>query len=306
MSKYIFSVIFLIVLIGLQGCNERLTDATDEVPIDEQIEVPDLGDDSTLEIASWNIERFPKNGQQSVNSVRELILDMDIDIFAIQEITDVGAFNDLVASLDEYDGRVGTGAAGFALWPGIIYKKDVVSIESEDFLFRNDGYSFPRAPYLLEIRATANNLAFDFNLIILHLKASGGTENEARRRSAIQLLENYVEAQLQDPNADHDFVIAGDWNDLLDDTGNRNVYLPFLTDSSNYRFLTEPFAGSQTEYSFIGGNFRSLLDHIMITSAIDTVYNNIGIEILKPDQVFPQYDAQVSDHRPVVATLPVF
>lgn len=296
----------LAILLWLQGCNERLTEATSELPIEEQIEVPGYGVDGTLEIASWNIERFPKNGQESIASVRELIIDMDIDIFAVQEITDADAFDALVASLDEYDGRLGTGAANFALWPGVIYKKDIVEVISEEYLFTSDSYTFPRAPYSLYMRAVENGLAFDFNLIILHLKASGGSENETRRRNAIRDLENYVDLQLQQPNVDRDFIIAGDWNDLLNDTGASNVFVPFLDDTLSYRFLTEDFAGSATEYSFIGGSFRSLLDHIMITSSVDTLYQNIEIEILKPDQSFPQYEVQVSDHRPVAARFPVF
>ncbi|MEL6824478.1 MAG: hypothetical protein AAFP70_22185, partial [Calditrichota bacterium] len=75
---------------------------------------------------------------------------------------------------------------------------------------------------------------------------------------------------------------------------------------SDYTFLTEQFAGSATEFTFIGGSFRSLIDHIMITSSIDNMYSAHLTQILKIDEVFTNYEPEVSDHRPVAVRLPVF
>lgn len=300
-----FSLLFLFALF-LAGCNERLTDATEELPPSQQIETPAFGSEATLEIASWNIEMFPKSGQQTIESVKELIRDLDIDLFAIQEITDEDAFAELLDSLPDYDGRLGTGASDFALWPAVIYKKDLVTVLDEGYLFTNDSYHHPRAPYRLHLRAEKGGQSFDFTLLVLHLKASGGAENEARRREAIRDLENYVEAQVQNPANDPDFIIAGDWNDLLNDPASTNVFEPFLSDTADYRFLTAPFAGSTSEFTYIGGTFNSLIDHIMITRPIGQLYPGIATQVLKIDQSYPQYEARVSDHRPVAARIAVF
>ena len=61
-----------------------------------------FGSDSTFEVASWNIEWFPKNGQTSVNAVGEIIGALDIDVWALQEIDDSSMLRQAVASLNDY------------------------------------------------------------------------------------------------------------------------------------------------------------------------------------------------------------
>ena len=256
-------------------------------------------------IASWNIENFPKAAGTLV-AVREIIEDLDVDIFALQEITSESEFNELVDALPGYDGRVGNLATdGYALWPALIFRSSMVSVVSESYLFRDDPYLFPRAPYMLELRVTRDAQVFDFTIIILHLKALGGSEDVERRRGAIVKLENYIADQLATSGTDPDFVVIGDWNDLLDDSGQSNVFSPFADQANQYRFLTAQYAGSDTEYSYIGGNFRSLIDHVMVTTAIDTAFSN-HTDIIKVDQVFPSYLLEVSDHRPVISRFAVF
>lgn len=296
---------FLLSLLLLVQCNERLPNASDELPSSDRIDLAPFGLDNTLEIASWNIEQFPKHSR-TVEDVREIILDLDVDIFAIQEITNVDSFQALVNSLPEYEGRVGVNASNFSLWPGIIYKTSLVTVLGETYLFTNDSYTFPRAPYALRLKVQKNNREFDFTLIILHLKASGDEESENRRRNAIQALENYVTDKLTTPGEDPDFVLAGDWNDVLDDPPSDNVFQPFLQKPQYYVFLTAPFLGNPDEYTFIGGSFRSLIDHLMITTAIDTTYPSKTTQILKIDQDFGGYLNEVSDHRPVATRIPVF
>ncbi len=305
MRIFMNRLILLFTLLLLVHCNERLPNATQNLPSSDRIDIPAFGLDNTLEIASWNIEQFPMH-PRSVEDVREIINDLDIDIFAVEEITDADSFQALVNSLPDYDGRVGVGASNFNLWPGIIFKKSLVTVLGEEFLFTNDSYTFPRAPYSLRLKVQKNNSVFDFTLIILHLKAQGDPESETRRRNAVQALENYITDKLNTPGEDPDYVLAGDWNDQLDDPPADNIFEPFLQKPQFYIFLTAPFAGSPTEYTFIGGSFRSLIDHILITTAIDSTYPGITTRILKIDEDFSAYQNEVSDHRPVAARIPVF
>ena len=64
--------------------------------------------------------------------------------------------------------------------------------------------------------------------------------------------------------------------------------------------------GGLTEYSYIAGSFKSLIDHIMITTSVDSAYPNIKTKILKVDETFTLYLSEVSDHRPVASKIPVF
>lgn len=293
----------LLLLFLFLFCNRRVNN--DTTPPD-RISIPAFGLQNTFEIACWNIEQFPKSNQ-TVNDVVEIIRDLDIDLFAVEEITNTTAFNALIDSLPEYNGVVATQSSpGFALWTGIIYRKSMISISNQQVLFTDDSYNFPRFPYSVYIQANQNNKTFDFTLIVLHLKAEDGNPaSQQRRKVAVDSLQNYVSNKLQQ-GGDPDYIIAGDWNDLLDDQPSVNVFLPFLDEPQMYTFLTLPFAGSLTEYTYIGGGYRSLIDHIMITASIDTTYNNIDTQIIKIDQTFSQYESEVSDHRPVAARIPAF
>lgn len=304
MQIRIIKTIFLFLLTGIIifSCNKRVNN--DIEPAD-RISIPAFGTDATFEIATWNIEQFPKH-TLTVSNVVEIIKDLDIDLFAVQEITNVNAFQNVINSLDDYEGVVATNTTNFALWTGIIYKSSMISISNQQVLFEDDSYNFPRLPYSVYIQADHNNKTFDFTLIVLHLKAFGDPASVQRRRVAIQKLEQYVSDKLQQ-GGDPDYIIAGDWNDQLNatDTTQQNVFYPFLDAPQRYVFLTLPFDGSATEYSYIAGNFDSLIDHILITASIDTTYN-IETQILKIDQHFSQYLPEVSDHRPVGARMSAF
>lgn len=306
MRKFPGLIYFLLLSLVLISCNKQVSDAVEDLP---KINIPKYGEDNTLEIASWNIEQFPKHGQ-TVSDVKNIILDLDIDLYAVEEINDVASFRNLLDSLnattggDFYGGRLNEQSSN--LKTGIIFKKTIVEVIDSTYLFVNDNDFAGRPPYALYLRANRNNQVFDFTLIVVHLKAFDDSASQARRRSAIEKLETYIQTRLQETGSDPDYIIAGDWNDLLDDPAQDNVFLPFLNDTANYRFLTEPFAGSNTEYTYIAGSFRSLIDHIMITTSVENAYPGITAKILKVDETFTLYLSEVSDHRPVASKIPVF
>jgi endonuclease/exonuclease/phosphatase family metal-dependent hydrolase len=300
------NILLLAFAILIVACNKQVSDAVDDLP---RINVPQFGEENTLEIASWNIEQFPKHNA-TVSDVKEIILDLDVDIYAVQEINSAYEFQNLIDSLNIslggifFDGRLNEKSS--SLKTGIVFKKSLVQVLDSTYLFVGDNDFAGRPPYALYLRAQKNNRVFDFTLIVVHLKAFGDPESQARRQRAIQKLKSYIQNRLQQSGNDPDYIIAGDWNDELEDPPQNNVFLPFLDDPANYRFLTEPFAGSSTEYSYIGGSFRSLIDHIMITASIDSSYTIITPKIIKIDEFFNLYDNEVSDHRPVAARFPAF
>ena len=67
-----------------------------------------FGTDSTFEIATWNIEWFPKNGQTSVSAVGEIIGALDVDIWALQEIKDSSDLKSAIGNLNTYKVDFGT------------------------------------------------------------------------------------------------------------------------------------------------------------------------------------------------------
>ncbi|MDG2209802.1 MAG: hypothetical protein P8K81_07425, partial [Flavobacteriales bacterium] len=62
-----------------------------------------FGTESALEIATWNIEWFPKAGETTINAVSDVIEAIEIDVWAIQEIDDTTAFTSMVNELEGYE-----------------------------------------------------------------------------------------------------------------------------------------------------------------------------------------------------------
>ncbi len=91
------------------------------------IEDLSFGTETTLEIMTWNIEHFPKNGQTTVNYVIDIIEALDVDILAIQEVDDIDSFNQLIDGLSSYNGYIESEwFAGLAY----IFKPDIIQINN--------------------------------------------------------------------------------------------------------------------------------------------------------------------------------
>ena len=58
--------------------------------------VSTVGDDNTLDIITWNMERFPLKGDSTMKAVAEIILDLDVDIIGVQEVIKIGNFAKIV------------------------------------------------------------------------------------------------------------------------------------------------------------------------------------------------------------------
>ncbi len=70
----------------------------------QDLEDLSFGDVNSLDIATWNIEWFPKNNQTTVNFVTEIIELLELDVLAIQEIDDTAMFDQMLDSLPAYSG----------------------------------------------------------------------------------------------------------------------------------------------------------------------------------------------------------
>jgi hypothetical protein len=132
----------------------------------------------------------------------------------------------------------------------------------------------------------------------------GGTDNEDRRKSASEELENYINNHLENYNV----IVIGDLNDDLADEENINVFQNFINDSTNYKFLDMEIAyGSYTNFS--KPDYPSHLDHILITNELFDEFKNPGskVETIHIENYFDggwnEYENFVSDHRPVGLSL---
>ncbi len=266
-----------------------------------------FGTDSTFEVATWNIEWFPKNGQTTVDYVKDIIEALDIDLLAIQEVDDTVAFNQMVVSLSSYNGYLESEwFAGLAY----IYKPDVLQINSIYEIYTTSQYwsAFPRSPMVVDLNYMNERIIVINN----HFKCCGdGTfdksnqnDEETRRFNAISLLKEYIDINFPNENT----IVVGDLNDILTDITSNNVFQDVIDDKENFLFADSEIAsGSDTEWSF--PTWPSHLDHILITNELFDEFEseNSTISTIKVDEYIGgdwwAYDDNISDHRPVAMKL---
>lgn len=264
-----------------------------------------FGTDSTLDIVTWNIEWFPKNGQTTKDNVQEIINALEPDVLALQEIDSKTEFFDMVANLEGYGGYYSeedyTGLA-------YIYNESSLTILNVFEILTSYSREFPRKPYVLHISFLGN----DYYIINNHLKASGdGTldlsdewDEETRRYDACVLIANYIEDNLNNENV----VVVGDLNDEVTDYTSDNVFQAFINAPSEYLITDMDIAeGSSSNWSY--PDWPSHLDHIIISNELFDEFETAPstIEVLKPDDYvgWYTYDSDVTDHRPVGLKLKV-
>jgi endonuclease/exonuclease/phosphatase family metal-dependent hydrolase len=63
----------------------------------------EFGTEETLDVITWNIEWFPKNGGTTTGYVKEIIEGLAADVYAIQEIDDTTAFKTMVNLMEDYE-----------------------------------------------------------------------------------------------------------------------------------------------------------------------------------------------------------
>jgi len=263
------------------------------VEIDSSFSSINIGTDSTFDIITWNIQNFPKHNT-TLNYLLELISIMDPDIIALQEIENETVFNTLKNSLDNYDGIL-TNSSSFNLNLALLYSTDI-AIESIHEIFIDDPWSFPRSPLVAHIIWDEK----DIYIINNHFKAKGGTENENRRKSASEKLEDYVNEYLYGENV----IILGDLNDELNEDPSNNVFQNFINDALNFKFTDMDIAySSSSNWSY--PSRPSHLDHILITNELFDNFENPGsiVQTIHIEAYFEggwnEYDNYISDHRPV-------
>ena len=273
----------------------------------QSIEDLSFGSDSTLDIITWNIERFPKNGQTTLNNVIDIIEALDVDLLAIQEVDDINSFNQIVSNLSAYDGYLeSTYFAGLAY----IYKPDIIQVNNIYEIYTTSEYwdYFPRSPMVMDF----NYMEQRFIVINNHFKCCGDgvldlnntNDEETRRYFANNLLKEYIDSNFPEDNV----IVLGDLNDILSDDPQNNVFQVILDDQDNYLFADLDIAnGNNSDWSF--PTWPSHLDHILLTNElIDEFENeNSDIQTIKIDEYltggWSEYDQNVSDHRPVALKL---
>ena len=269
----------------------------------QQLSDLSFGTNQTFELVTWNIEWFPKDGQTTIDSVRTIIEALNVDVLALQEISDTNDFKTVIDALPDYGVFFETNYyAGLTY----VYNKTTVNIQNYYEIYTSSNYwnFFPRAPKVLELTFNGE----EFIIINNHLKCCGdGTllkgisnDEENRRYQAMLLLKNYIDTNFPTKNV----ILTGDLNDVLTDSDYDNVFQDVIDDDDNYLFADMSIADGLS-FGWSYPNWPSHLDHILITNELFDEFNKSTtvVETILIDNYmqggFFSYDSKVSDHRPV-------
>ena len=243
---------------------------------------------------TWNIRTFPLQND-TVDRVREIILQQNPDVLAIQEIENPASFTELDTLLPQYEGFLNDDSDGF-LRLGLLTKRGRVTTSEVATLYTGSWYPFPRPP--LKARITADGGAYDFIAVVLHLKAKLDAESQDRRREACETLDMWVQNQIAS-GVDTEFMLLGDFNDEVTDTGAANVFTSFLDKPDRYTFLTQA-AAIDNEFTYVP--YKSMIDHVLITNDMLDEYGTGTTEIVHLNDSVGNY-SDISDHVPVKVQL---
>ena len=262
----------------------------------------EFGTEETLDVITWNIEWFPKNGATTTGYVKEILESLDADVYAIQEIDDTTVFKTMVDLMDDYEYVLMDGWFG-----GLVYVYNSQSIEVLEAyeIYTESQYwnPLPRSPLVMKFKFQNEEVYIINN----HYKCCGDDyvdwnddgDEEMRRVIASTLIEEYMSEVLEGERV----ILLGDLNDLIDEVASTNVFAMFLEEPGKYRFADWDLAtGGVSGWSY--PSWPSHLDHILVT---DEMFEELGgentvveaIDIASHMGGWYQYEANVSDHRPV-------
>ena len=248
-----------------------------------------------LEVMTWNVQEFPTSSN-TVNYVSEIISDILPDIIAFQEISDIPDYENF-ASMNPAYNFIHTNY-GSEVNPdlGMAVRNDCVEIANYTTLFSSEGWAFAyRYPLKAELQWGCGDAAITIQLINIHMKAFDEGFNQ--RLAASQVLADYIQN-----NISENIIVAGDFNDEIDDPENDNSLWPLVEDQNCY-FTTTPIAGDNYYNSFPWGMYASFIDHVLISAELFDENTLSGeIQTLRIDDYTGSstYQYHISDHRPVV------
>ena len=262
-----------------------------------------FGGSNSLDVITWNIENFPKNGQQTIDSVGLIIQSLDADVIALQEIMNVSDFNNLLSLLPNYSGYCSSGSSRKMAF---IYKSNL-TVNNIYNIFSSQTYNFAgRAPIVISLNYNGENI----EIINSHLKCCGDgildtndiSDEENRRYRAMNMIKDYIDNNLQSSKV----IFLGDLNDELQDSFPNNVFRNIFSDSTNYYFADLHISNSSsTNWSY--PNWPSDIDHILVTNELFNYFTNSNVSTIRIDDYlvggWSTYDNIISDHRPVGISL---
>lgn len=305
----------------------------------------DIAPSSTLDIATWNMEFFgatqnnfgPSNEALQLENAKKVLLALNADIIAVQEVSDEAFLAQLLSQLPGNWAQHCSDAYSYSYEPAdpdfpaqklcYIYNTDVVNVLEERVLFQEfyttlrtsgDASLLPdypasvssfwasgRLPYLLKVQANVAGKTEELVLVNIHaISNGGGIQSYYRRAYDVQVLKDTLDAQYSNAQ----LVILGDYNDDVDE--------PVLDEAPSEVSPYAVFVNSNDYYvptkSLSDRGFRSyitqdnVIDHITISTELSPEYIEGSEQVFIPFSLIPDFVSTTSDHMPVLVRFELF
>ncbi|NJM27364.1 MAG: hypothetical protein HC856_02230 [Pseudanabaena sp. RU_4_16] len=266
------------------------------------------GSDRFLDIITWNIRFFNQRDRKRVRTIRNLMEELNADIFVLQEIEE-GALDGIAEDLiDSGAGLYKTayGTTGGEQRVAFMYDTEWVKAASNiDELFPEKptvevagGVKeiFPRLPLHTKFVAFNEKDPFDFELVGVHLKSKRGGGG-AQRTQAAKLLAQWVQKAVA---SEEDIIITGDWNSPEDSA----EWKPFKDLEIQGKVKFSSLNNDEPSFLSAGGR-TSRIDLVGITERTPIIEDKVTVvrwRDLKTDNedVLKQVIDTISDHLPVL------
>jgi hypothetical protein len=115
----------------------------------------EFGLESSFEVMTWNIEKFPKMGDTTTNYVKQALLALQVDVVALQEIKEESTFQSLLSDLQledqnsDWKGRWEY-TDGWGNNLALLYRNSQFENVQIYEIYEHDSYAFPRDPLVFE------------------------------------------------------------------------------------------------------------------------------------------------------------
>lgn len=259
-------------------------------------EIPSINLEDEIDIVTWNLEFFPASNEKTIEALSEVMMDLDADIFALQEIRHTGWLSNLMEKIPHY-GYVSSQQSSF-MDLAIIYKKDMFKFVRQVEPFAENDYDFAgRPPLRGDFIYYKDGKNIPITIIDVHMKCCGS--GLQRRKNAVEKLHAYADKEFK--NGNKNLIILGDWNDDLKDAPGEHSFEPFFNDERFY-FTNEDLVYDIEQSSYPHEPWVSYLDHILVTEYLIPKNSGYRIQTILIDKFMGSmeiYEKLLSDHRPV-------
>lgn len=283
--------------------------------VEERVVNSYKGEDEDIDVGFWNIEHFQTRWTDKLARVADVIVDLNLDIWALEEVSPQSVeqlckylnnkyemkFGFLMSEPDASNGRQTTGIlfnektvnCRVEPWPDKVqgwFRKR--STDRLDDLEAVDGKIFDRYPERFHVENKDSSIDLSFYIVPLHLKAM--SEGSKRRRLASEILSAAIAFVDSEDDVSHNWILGGDMNASL-----RSKDFKWLEDTGMVPVSAKDEKDGAITY--IKGP-KSIIDHVFLSANLagDTDPNFF---VVARDKEIPGYIEEISDHRPVLVRL---